>query len=252
MLDSAGFPNTSIVLSNDLDEMVIWQIITQITTEAPRYGVDPNHLIGRLVYGVGTRLITSQGESALGGVYKLVAVQSEESSTALDDRRQTTDDSTNEAKTQNLKLKTQNSVWLPAIKISETPQKTPNPGHKQAWRIYDERGNATMDLLGLDDEDPSQMDRIVAHHPSDHTKARTLNRDRISNVEPLLVDVLQEGKLVYDLPSIELMRAQRITDVERLDPGVRRLLNPHVYHVSLTDHLWTLKQELIDSMKERK
>ena len=52
MLNAAGFPDTSIVLSNDLDEMIIWQIMTQINAEAPRYGVDPAALIGRLVYGV--------------------------------------------------------------------------------------------------------------------------------------------------------------------------------------------------------
>ncbi|MEN6300138.1 MAG: nicotinate phosphoribosyltransferase, partial [Anaerolineaceae bacterium] len=54
MLDDAGFPDVSIVLSNNLDELVIWQIITQILEEAPRYGVDPEKLIKRLVYGVGT------------------------------------------------------------------------------------------------------------------------------------------------------------------------------------------------------
>src|SRR5690606_9474142 len=70
MLNEAGFPDTSIVLSNELDELVIWQIITQIEEEAPRYGVDPDSLIKRLVYGVGTRLITSRGDSALDGVYK--------------------------------------------------------------------------------------------------------------------------------------------------------------------------------------
>ena len=41
MLDAAGFDEVSIVLSNNLDELVIWQIITQITQEAPGYGVDP-------------------------------------------------------------------------------------------------------------------------------------------------------------------------------------------------------------------
>ncbi|MDH4208443.1 MAG: nicotinate phosphoribosyltransferase, partial [Anaerolineae bacterium] len=68
MLDHAGFPDVSIVLSNQLDELVIWQITTQIQQEAPRYAVDPDRLIRRLVYGVGTRLITSQGQSALDGV----------------------------------------------------------------------------------------------------------------------------------------------------------------------------------------
>ncbi len=76
-LNDAGFPNVSIVLSNDLDELSIWQIIDQIASEAPRIGLDPEAIIRRLVYGVGTRLITSQGHAALDGVYKLVAVESE-------------------------------------------------------------------------------------------------------------------------------------------------------------------------------
>jgi nicotinate phosphoribosyltransferase len=61
------------------------------------------------------------------------------------------------------------------------------------------------------------------------------------------VDVLDEGTLVYDLPSIEDMRDRRRRDIERLDPGVKRLINPHIYHVSLTERLWELKQELIAS-----
>jgi len=58
---------------------------------------------------------------------------------------------------------------------------------------------------------------------------------------------LKEGKQVYEMPSIAEMRERRQKDIARLDPGVRRLLNPHVYHVSLTDKLWNLKQELISS-----
>ena len=102
-LNDAGFPETSIVLSSDLDELIVWQIITQILQEAPRAGVDAEQLIGRLVYGVGTRLVTSWGQPALGGVYKLVAVQDK-------------------------------GAWQPAIKLSESSEKTPNPGAKQVWR----------------------------------------------------------------------------------------------------------------------
>ncbi len=216
MLNEAGFPEVSIVLSNNLDELVIWQIVSQIEEEAPRYGLEADQLIRRLVYGVGTRLITSWGEPALGGVYKLVAVCDED-------------------------------VWKPAIKISESPDKTPNPGHKQVWRLYDRRGKATADLLGLEDENPRESQRLVLHHPTDHSKYRTLAQENISEIEPLLVEVLKDGKLVCDMPDIEQMRLRRIADVERLDSGVRRIMFPHIYHVSLTQQLWDLKQELIKS-----
>jgi len=216
MLDAAGFPNTSIVLSNNLDELVIWQIVTQIAQEAPRYGVDPDRLIGRLTYGVGTRLITSWGDPALGGVYKLVAVCHE-------------------------------GAWKPALKVSDSPSKTPNPGHKQVWRLYDERGKATADLLSLEDEDPCEMPEIILRHPSEHAKVRILRQSEISEYEPLLVKIVEQGKLTLELPQIEDMRRHRRQDVERLDPGVRRIMNPHIYHVSLTQGLWDLKQELIQN-----
>lgn len=216
MLNDAGFPDVSIVLSSNLDELSIWQIITQIQQEADRYELDPDHLIGRLVYGVGTRLITSWGEPALGGVYKLVAVRD-------------------------------GGEWVPAIKISESAAKTPNPGHKHVWRVYDRRKKATADLLSLDDEDPRKMEEVKLHHPTEHTVRRKLSQDDIETIEPLLVDVLDEGELVYDLPSIEDMRQRRRSDMGHLDPGVKRLINPHIYHVSLTERLWNLKQELIAS-----
>ena len=216
LLDAAGFEDVSIVLSNNLDELVIWQITTQISQEAPRYGIDAERLIRRLVYGVGTRLITSWGEPALGGVYKLVAVHDQ-------------------------------GKWLPAIKISDSPSKTPNPGYKRVWRLYDRRGKATADLIGQEDENPQQSDQIVLRHPTDHTKLRSLKQDQLSEIEPLLVEVLREGKLVYELPTIEMMRARREADVERLDPGVRRIMYPHIYHVSLTQRLWDLKQALIEA-----
>src|SRR3990172_8663816 len=47
MLDEAGFPDASIVLSNQLDELVLWQIMTQLEQEAGRYGLDADKLINR-------------------------------------------------------------------------------------------------------------------------------------------------------------------------------------------------------------
>ena len=218
MLNNAGFSDTSIVLSNQLDEITILQILAQIIEEAPLNGLDADDLIKRLVYGVGTNLITSAGDSALGGVYKLVAVQ-------------------------------EKGEWVPAIKISENPAKTPNPGYKHVWRVYDERGLATADYLTLDDEDPHQMKTVELQHPTEATTSRTLAQSAISKIEPLLITIWREGKLVYDLPSLDAIRHQRQADLERLDSGVRRLLNPHIYHVSLSPKLWQLKQTLIANFK---
>jgi nicotinate phosphoribosyltransferase len=220
MLDEAGFTDARIVLSNQLDELVILQILTQIRDEAPRYGVDVDHLINRLVYGVGTGLITSHGDSALDGVYKLVAIQD-------------------------------NGAWSPAIKISETLIKTPNPGHKWAWRVYDKRHKATADLISVNEEDPHTLTPLVLHHPADHTKHRLMNQTDISEIEPLLVEILKDGKLVYDLPTIEQMRTTRDADLERLDSGVQRIVNPHIYHVSLTERLWTLKQDMMRAARAK-
>lgn len=219
MLNDAGFPDTTIVLSNQLDELVIWQIVSQIRAEAAQYGVDADQLIGRLTYGVGTRLITSEGEPALGGVYKLVALCDE-------------------------------GEWKPAIKISETVEKTPNPGDKTAWRLYDTRGKAVADVLSLNGEDLHTMPTITLHHPSEHTKWRTASQADISVIERLQVDVLKEGKRVVAPASIETLRERRDADVARLDPGVRRLLTPHIYHVSLTERLWSYKQDLIRSFTD--
>jgi nicotinate phosphoribosyltransferase len=212
MLDRAGFEYTSIVLSSELDEITIWQILEQISEEAPRYGVDADRLIRRLVYGVGSRLATSQGDPYLDGVYKLVSIEDQ-------------------------------GVWKPAIKVSDTPAKVITPGAKQAWRIYDQRGVATADYLALDGEEAKPP--LDLHHPGQPGVHRHLSADRVSGVERLIEPVSTEDLLS---PHEEVIQAQkrRLADLDRLDPGVRRLVNPHVYHVSLSSQLARLKQDLID------
>jgi nicotinate phosphoribosyltransferase len=78
-----------------------------------------------------------------------------------------------------------------------------------------------------------------------------IKQSEVGRVEPLLVDIWREGKLVYNLPTFEEIRAQRRYDLEHLNEGVKRLLNPHVYHVSLTANLWELKQRLIQEALEQ-
>ena len=218
MLNKAGFPDTKIVLSNQIDELVVWQIITQIQDEAPRFGVDPDHLIKRLIYGVGTSLITSTGAPALDGVYKMVAVQ-------------------------------EGHGWQPSLKLSESREKTHTPGDKQVWRLYDKRGNATADLITLNESNPIDSDNITLRHPVDQTKFRVLKKDDICKSELLLEKILDHGELKYEFPSIDEIRLQRERDMDCLDLGIKRIVNPHIYHVSLSEELWNLKQGLINSAR---
>ncbi|MGE5399151.1 MAG: nicotinate phosphoribosyltransferase [Ignavibacteriales bacterium] len=218
MLDKAGFSETVIVLSNELDEMNIWQIITQISEEAPKEGADPENIINRLVFGIGTRLITSAGEPALGGVYKLVAVN--------------------------------NNGWIPVIKVSDTNEKIPNPGRKQVWRIYDKKGKANADLISENDEKPYEHKEIELYHHSKQSK-RIISKEDYSDMEPLLQDILVDGTLINEMPPLEEIRRQRERDLNRLDAGVKRLINPHIYHVSISAQLVKIKQELLNKMKAK-
>lgn len=219
MLDEAGFSETTIVLSNQMDELTIWQVITQIQNEAERYGVDANRLINRLSYGVGTRMITSHGAPALDGVYKLVAMKGKQDN------------------------------WHPTMKSSESPDKVLNPGRKVIWRIYDKDGKAIADLISLEGEVPAIQNELILHHPSDQTKMRILHHEQISEIEPLLTTILENGSLLYKFPSIGKIRELRQKGIERLYPGVKRLITPHVYHVSLSHEAWKLKQNLIHSLE---
>ncbi len=214
LLNEAGFDDVPIVLSSDLDELVIWQILSQIETEAPGYGISAASMVERLTFGVGTRLITSQGDPSLSGVYKLVAVADEA------------------------------GKWAPAIKVSEDVEKVPIPGDKDVYRLYDSRGMATADVVALAGEEIPGTGTLDLYHP--HRDAhRSLDPSSISAVEPLMTRVFDHGDRKDGSPEIEDLRERRISDLARLDPGVRRLVNPHIYHVSLTPGMKQLQRDLV-------
>ena len=84
----------------------------------------------------------------------------------------------------------------------------------------------------------------MLRHPSDVARTRTVQRSDVT-VEELHENIIVGGKLVYDWPDLHDIRARRRDDVARLDTGVRRLIHPHIYHVSLSERLWNLKYKLI-------
>lgn len=214
MLDEAGFGEVPIILSSGLDEITIWQILIQIAEEAPRYGVEPQTVIRRLVYGVGTKLATSEGDPSLDGVYKLVAIEKD-------------------------------GDWSPAIKLSDTPAKVVNPGRKDVHRLYDQRGSATADVVAQAGEVLEPPLRLF--HPTEPGVERRLGAEALSGSE-LLLEKVDPSSAIDEREAVEAARERRLRDLERLDPGVRRLVNPHVYHVSLSQGSAELKQSVIEKM----
>jgi nicotinate phosphoribosyltransferase len=163
---------------------------------------------------VGTRLITSQGHSSLDGVYKLTAVYKDR-------------------------------CWVPTLKISETPEKTVLPGSKSIWRIYGLDGKSTADLICLEGENPCSEDEITIRHPLRYELSRKIRKCMISGIEPLLKCIVKNGEFVHSFPELNEIRNVRDKDLDCLETGVRRMINPHVYHVSISEKLFKLKIDTI-------
>jgi nicotinate phosphoribosyltransferase len=165
-------------------------------------------------WGVGTRMVTGGEEAAFSGVYKLAA----------------RDDGTGN--------------MIPVMKFSDNPEKTTNPGVKQVWRIKDASGMAIADVMGLDGDDiPEKGRRYAFWHPQ--ADYRHFYHEISGGVEALLKLRIDKGSLVSELPPLGDIRSHAAAELDSLDPSYRRLLNPHVYKVSVTEKLRELKLALI-------
>ena len=204
MFDDAGFTDVTIAASNDLDENLISSLKLQ--------GAAVNS------WGVGTNLITSKDSPSFGGVYKLAAIQDQET-----------------------------GEYIPKIKISENSEKITNPGDKVIYRIYDKQsGKIFADLIALSDEVYDETKDLLLFDPVETWK-KTLMKAGEYVMEPLMIPVYKEGRCVYnDRPSV--MELQQICrrDMDRLWDEAKRLVNPHHVHVDLSRKLWDLKQRLLD------
>ncbi len=198
MLDEAGFPEARIFASSDLDETVIRDLKAQ--------GARIN------VWGVGTRLITSDDCPALGGVYKLGAE-------IID------------------------GVIVPKIKMSDNPAKVTNPGYKKIYRLYKKKnGKAIADLITLEDETIDENAPLRIFDPVQTWKSMTLTD---FTARELLVPIFKDGKQVYESPDVMEIQRYAQQELNTMWEEYKRLLNPHVYKVDLSDKLYDLKQKLI-------
>ena len=201
MLDQAGFKQASIVASNDLDE----HLITELKTAGAKINI----------WGVGTKLITSYEQPALGGVYKLSAIREP------------------------------GEEWQYCLKLSEETIKTSNPGLLQTRRFSDNNGEFSGDMIYNELMLPvgsAKMVNITA--AEEHS---TLSADKPH--QDLLIPILRKGQLVADLPSLSQIRQRVQTQLAHCPAAIKSLKPLDIYPVSLEMNLFQLKQSLIKKLR---
>lgn len=164
-------------------------------------------------FGVGERLITASAQPVFGGVYKLAAVE-------------------------------RDGKIVPKIKVSENVEKITNPGFKSLFRLYDnETKSAMADVITLDHEDIPAGNDYEIFDPQNVWKRKTVSDFYAVNMRVQLFD---KGKLVYEKPSIEEIRAYCKEQVDALWDEMKRLESPQTYYVDLSYDLWNLKKNMIE------
>lgn len=171
------------------------------------------------MFGVGERLITAKSEPVFGGVYKLTAVENEDGSVT------------------------------PKIKISENTGKITNPHYKKLYRFFgNDTGKAIADYLCVYDETVDDSKDMEIFDPEATWKTKTVYD---FTAKELQVPIFEAGKLVYQCPSIDDVRAYCLEQVDTLWDEVKRFDNPHTYYVDLSQKLWDIKHQLLKQKREK-
>ena len=169
-------------------------------------------------FGVGERLITASSEAVFGGVYKLSAVEAD-------------------------------GVVIPKIKISENTAKVTLPGVKIPWRLYDRNtGKAIADVITLGNEKIDSSEPYEIFDPV-HTWKRKVVTDFVA--QKLQVKIFENGKQIYEIPTVKEISKHRAEQVDALWDEVKRFENPHTYYVDLSEDLWNLKHSLLSKISNK-
>ena len=168
-------------------------------------------------FGVGERLITSSSSPVFGGVYKLVALESD-------------------------------GVIVPKIKISENVGKITTPCFKNLYRLYDKETNKSIaDVITTNDEVIDDTLPYEIFDPQNTWKRKTIENFKAVNIRKKYIE---NGELIEKLPDIEEIRAYHKEQMETLWDEVTRFENPHTYYVDLSQKLWDIKNELLNKDKK--
>jgi nicotinate phosphoribosyltransferase len=140
----------------------------------------------------------------------------------------------------------------PKIKLSDNIEKMTDPGNKKLIRIYDQRsGEIRADLIVLKDEVISADRDLVLFDARDTWKTTTLKKGNY-RLREMMKPIFKAGKLVYNSPQVAEIKKYAEKEKESLGAEYRRLTNPHIMKVDLSDQLYELKQKLIKENKIEK
>jgi len=127
----------------------------------------------------------------------------------------------------------------PVIKMSENISKITLPDIKQVWRAIDnETGFLGVDVIAIEGE----SEIIEMHHP--FVPHQSLNIKPFET-EPLLQLVMDQGKVVYDPPSLSQTATYTRERLGMLPAEYKRFENPHTYKVGISSRLKALRDSLI-------
>ena len=219
-LDSGDLAYISKKARKMLDDAGFPDAVISASNDLDEYLIDSLKIQGAAItsWGVGTNLITSKDCPSFGGVYKLAAIM---------DRH--------------------TGKFIPKIKLSENTEKVTNPGNKTIQRIYDkETGKIIADLICLVDEEFDEKTSLLLFDPIETWKKTHLAPGTYTMRE-LLVPIFKNGECVYESPKVMDIREYCKKEQETLWDESRRLVNPHEIHVDLSNELWHMKAQLLDS-----
>ncbi len=200
MLDDEGFTDVKIFAGGDLDEYTV----TSLKLQGAKIDL----------YGIGTKLITSFTNPALGGVYKLSAIEDE-------------------------------TGVHPKMKVSDNRAKVTNPGEKRIYRLVSKTsGKALADVICLADEIIDESKPYTLVHQVDRWKTKVVKNFK---AVPLYKKVVEKGKQIYDCPSLEEISKHTKNSLEEFWEEYKRIEKPQLYKVNLSDKLYELKQSMLSS-----
>ena len=144
-------------------------------------------------------------------------------------------------------VKKPDGSYTPKMKLSESAEKMTIPCLKKVWRIYDQDGKAMADLITMADEQVETQHGITLFDPIETWKECTYVN---CTARCLSTPIYENGKRVYQSPSLNDIKKFCKAQVNTLWDEVKRFENPHRYYVDLSQKLWDTRSALLKKLSK--